>query len=73
MYESECEDEEWLDFLKEYLQPLPEMTPCEDDEHIDPEYNVMADAEDSKSHKLSDLEKEGVYSLKCGDCEAIYT
>ena len=26
----------------------------------------------NKKDKLPDLEKEGVYSLKCGDCEAIY-
>ena len=26
----------------------------------------------NKKDKLPDLEKEGVYSFKCGDCEAIY-
>lgn len=52
MYETECDDEDYRNFLIEYMEPLAEMTPCEYDEHIDPEYNVMAEEEDSKSDKL---------------------
>lgn len=46
MYDSECDDEDWKDFLKKFLKPLEaEGGQQEDDDEADPEYNVLADEE----------------------------
>lgn len=47
MYDLECDDEDWKDFLKEFTRPLDEAMhgTQEDDDEADPEYNVLADEE----------------------------
>lgn len=45
MYDMDCDDDDWHDFLKKFTRPLDEVTkPSEDEEH-DPEYNILADEE----------------------------
>ncbi|XP_018333346.1 uncharacterized protein LOC108742578 [Agrilus planipennis] len=43
MYDMDCDDEEWGNFLKEFMRPLEEVTKAREDEDHDPEYNVLAD------------------------------
>lgn len=43
MYDMDCDNEDWREFLKEFTRPLEDVT-REDDDH-DPEYNVLADEE----------------------------
>lgn len=38
MYDMDCDDDDWRDFLKKFTRPLDEVTK-EDDDH-DPEYNA---------------------------------
>lgn len=47
MYDFECDDEDWRDFLKKFTRPLDEAVQGtqEDDDEADPEYNVLADEE----------------------------
>lgn len=47
MYDLECDDEDWTDFLKKFTRPLDEAVQGtqEDDDEADPEYNVLADEE----------------------------
>lgn len=45
MYDSECDDEDWKDFLKKFCKPLEDTEKQEDDDEADPEYNVLADEE----------------------------
>ncbi|KAI4468523.1 yy1 associated protein-related [Holotrichia oblita] len=49
MYDLECDDDDWRDFLKTFTRPLDEVT--KDDEDHDPEYNVLADEEIDKVDK----------------------
>ncbi|XP_050305463.1 GON-4-like protein [Anthonomus grandis grandis] len=43
MYDMECDDDDWKEFLKGFTKPLEELTkPTEDEEH-DPEYDYLAD------------------------------
>ncbi|KAI4502066.1 hypothetical protein M0802_002748 [Mischocyttarus mexicanus] len=44
MYESDY-DEDWGNFLKEFMQPLEQEHMAEDDPEIDPEYNILEDEE----------------------------
>nr|CAD7573043.1 unnamed protein product [Timema californicum] len=48
MYDLECDDEDWNNFLKDFTKPLtPEVNDTvEDDEDADPEYNILADEEE---------------------------
>uniref|UniRef100_A0A1Y1MDI7 Myb-like domain-containing protein n=1 Tax=Photinus pyralis TaxID=7054 RepID=A0A1Y1MDI7_PHOPY len=51
MYDMDCDNDDWRDFLKKFTRPLDEVTkPCEDEEH-DPEYNILADEEVDKVDK----------------------
>ncbi|CAH0551760.1 unnamed protein product [Brassicogethes aeneus] len=43
MYDMDCDDEDWTDFLKKFTRPLDEVTKLADDEDHDPEYNILAD------------------------------
>ncbi|KAK3912301.1 GON-4-like protein [Frankliniella fusca] len=46
LYDVPCDNEDWQEFLKEFMQPMrsePEIPNHEDDD--DPEYNVLADEE----------------------------
>lgn len=43
MYDLECDDDDWKDFLKKFTRPLEEVTREEEDH--DPEYNILADEE----------------------------
>ncbi|XP_067012946.1 GON-4-like protein isoform X2 [Anabrus simplex] len=44
MYDSECDDEDWKNFLKDFTEPLY-LNDTLDDDEADPEYNVLADEE----------------------------
>lgn len=46
MCDWDCEvDEDWVNFLKEFTQPLTQEPIVEDDPEADPEYNVSDDEE----------------------------
>ncbi|XP_044735676.1 uncharacterized protein LOC123297912 [Chrysoperla carnea] len=47
MYDIECDDDDWRNFLKEFTLPLQAVTTAtnEDDDEADPEYNILADEE----------------------------
>ncbi|GLG93383.1 Uncharacterized protein GBIM_00809 [Gryllus bimaculatus] len=48
MYDSECDDEDWKNFLKGFTEPLkPDTQDAPDDDENDPEYNIMADEEET--------------------------
>lgn len=47
MYDMDCDNDDWKEFLKEFTRPLEEVI-REDDDH-DPEYNIFADEEIDKS------------------------
>lgn len=49
MYDLDCDDDDWKDFLKTFTRPLDEV--AKDDEDHDPEYNVLADEEIDKVDK----------------------
>ncbi|KRT84894.1 hypothetical protein AMK59_233, partial [Oryctes borbonicus] len=49
MYDMDCDDDDWKDFLKTFTRPLDEV--IKDDEDHDPEYNVLADEEIDKVDK----------------------
>nr|CAD7411697.1 unnamed protein product [Timema cristinae] len=54
MYDLECDDEDWNNFLKDFTKPLtPEEVndTVEDDEDADPEYNILADEEEVVDHE----------------------
>lgn len=48
MYDLECDDDAWKDFLKTFTRPIDEVGKCGEDEDHDPEYNVHADEEVGK-------------------------
>lgn len=52
MYDSECDDENWKNFLKRFTEPLKHNVlggpDDEDDEEMDPEYNIMAEDEETE-------------------------
>lgn len=46
MYNIECDNEDWANFLKQFTRPLDEVvksTEEHEDEELDPEFNVRAD------------------------------
>jgi hypothetical protein len=45
MYNMDCDDDVWKEFLKTFTRPLDEVTKAAEDEDHDPEYNVLADEE----------------------------
>ncbi|XP_044264202.1 uncharacterized protein LOC123011021 [Tribolium madens] len=45
MYDMDCDDDEWKEFLKTFTRPLDEVTKTAEDEDHDPEYNILADEE----------------------------
>ncbi|XP_008195801.2 uncharacterized protein mute [Tribolium castaneum] len=45
MYDMDCDDDEWKEFLKTFTKPLDEVTKAAEDEDQDPEYNILADEE----------------------------
>ncbi|CAH1164288.1 unnamed protein product [Phaedon cochleariae] len=47
----ECDNEDWMDFLKKFTLPLDEVAKPTEDEEQDPEYNVLADEEIDKVDK----------------------
>ncbi|VVC37508.1 Hypothetical protein CINCED_3A013548 [Cinara cedri] len=49
MYDSACENDEWIQFLSEFTKPLESVQ--NDDTEDDPEYNVLGDAEFSNVDK----------------------
>ncbi|PSN41136.1 hypothetical protein C0J52_05206, partial [Blattella germanica] len=51
MYDSECDDEDWKDFLKNFTEPLTNVNDTFDDDEADPEYNVLADEEEQTVDK----------------------
>ena len=74
MYDYECDNEDWENFLKEFMQPLPKDP--EDDEEADPEYNVMADEEVvdkeefrmDRASKVSRKEERDLYRELVEEC-----
>lgn len=53
MYDFKCDNEDWENFLKEFMQPLPsDANEPEDDDEADPEYNAMADEEEVDKEEL---------------------
>lgn len=54
MYDWNCDNEDWKNFLKEFTQPLdalPDLNETADDVDADPEYNVLADEEEADEDK----------------------
>lgn len=41
MYEMECDNEDWMNFLKTFTRPLDEIVKAPEEEDLDPEYNVL--------------------------------
>ncbi|XP_039278811.1 GON-4-like protein [Nilaparvata lugens] len=57
MYDFNCDNDDWTNFLKEFTQPLdtlPDMNETVDDVEADPEYNVLAD-EDTLTEDMEEL------------------
>lgn len=40
MYDMDCDDDDWRDFLKKFTRPLDEVTKATEEEDHDPEYNA---------------------------------
>ncbi|XP_023712156.1 GON-4-like protein isoform X2 [Cryptotermes secundus] len=47
MYDSECDDENWKDFLTNFTEPLTDVNDTIDDYEADPEYNFLEDEEET--------------------------
>ncbi|KAJ1530882.1 hypothetical protein ONE63_005724 [Megalurothrips usitatus] len=45
LYDTTCDNADWQEFLKEFMQPMRSEIQNHDDEEEDPEYNVLADEE----------------------------
>lgn len=54
MYDMDCDNDDWMDFLKKFTRPLDEIVKSteQEDEEQDPEYNILADEE------LDEIDKE---------------
>ncbi|XP_066142962.1 uncharacterized protein mute isoform X1 [Euwallacea fornicatus] len=52
MYDMECDDDDWKQFLQGFTEPLEELFKQTEDEEQDPEYNIMAD------DKINDIDNE---------------
>ncbi|KAB7498300.1 GON-4-like protein [Armadillidium nasatum] len=57
MYDTEVDDEDWGKFLLDLSKPTDAVKQAEDDERIDPEYNLMADT-DEKCPSIDELREE---------------
>lgn len=55
MYDFECDDDDWRDFLTKFTKPLEEavLATPEDDDEADPEYNILADEDIGKKGEFS--------------------
>lgn len=51
MYDMDCDDEDWTDFLRCFTRPLDEVAKPRDDEEHDPEYNILEDDSINKIDK----------------------
>ncbi|XP_056646341.1 uncharacterized protein LOC130451386 isoform X1 [Diorhabda sublineata] len=51
MYEMDCDNEDWKNFLKTFTRPLEEVNKLPEEEELDPEYNVLSDEEIDKPDK----------------------
>lgn len=51
MYDMDCDDEDWAEFLKTFTKPLDEVVKAAEDEDHDPEYNFLADETDKEVDK----------------------
>lgn len=45
LYDTTCDNADWQEFLKEFMQPMRSEVQNHDDEEEDPEYNVLAEEE----------------------------
>lgn len=52
MYDMDCDNDDWMDFLKKFTRPLDEVAKPTEDEEQDPEYNILADEE------IDEIDKE---------------
>lgn len=52
MYDMDCDDDVWYDFLKKFCRPLDEITKATEDEDHDPEYNILADEEIDEGYNI---------------------
>lgn len=48
MYDMECDNDDWKDFLKKFTRPLDEVAKPTEDEDCDPEYNILADEDNEE-------------------------
>ncbi|XP_075217363.1 GON-4-like protein isoform X2 [Lycorma delicatula] len=58
MYDWNCDNEDWKNFLKEFTQPLdalPHLNETIDDVDADPEYNVLADEDEIAEEDKEEL------------------
>lgn len=52
MYDMDCDNDDWMDFLKQFTRPLDEVARPTEDEEQDPEYNILADED------IEEIDKE---------------
>ncbi|XP_059489836.1 GON-4-like protein isoform X2 [Neocloeon triangulifer] len=52
MYETECDNEDWKQFLNEFTKPLNAVHDILDDDEADPEYNILDDEEAEDKEEL---------------------
>ncbi|XP_045475206.1 uncharacterized protein LOC123681057 [Harmonia axyridis] len=48
MYDFDCNDDDWKNFLNSFTQPLEEVVKNTEEEDLDPEYNILADEDITK-------------------------
>ncbi|KAG8327383.1 B cell differentiation [Homalodisca vitripennis] len=58
MYEQECDNPDWHEFLKEFTQPLAVNETLEDDVDNDPEYNILEDIEGQPVEDKEEMRKD---------------
>ncbi|XP_077868888.1 GON-4-like protein [Saccoglossus kowalevskii] len=68
MYETNCEDQEWTDWLTSLMKEVPDTNDTFDDEQNDPEYNYLAeeepeDVEDFRNDRAVQITKKEVNEL----------
>lgn len=54
MYDLDCDDDDWKDFLKTFTRPIEEMDKTVEDDDHDPEYNVQEDEERDLENNVQD-------------------
>ncbi|XP_019876830.1 uncharacterized protein LOC109604740 isoform X2 [Aethina tumida] len=52
MYDMDCDDEDWRDFLKKFTRPLDEVAKSAEDDDHDPEYNILSDIDKVNKEEL---------------------